>query len=105
VTSAIYKAGWNKCNSRDGTLFRQHVASKFLKTPETRTTLTINQPNTQQTSPLPRAKVSKIPPPLPPHLVLSIWKKVVEKINRENKQKKKSFTQVTKVRANSLLKL
>jgi len=41
-----------------------------------------------------------------PHLILKIHKKVVEKINKEKKQtERKSFAQVTKVDATSLLKL
>jgi len=51
-----------------------------------------------------RAKVSKIPPPLPPQLAPEIHKKALEKIHKNNKEKK-TFAQAMKANAAGLLKL
>jgi len=83
--SAIYNSKWDRSLTNSNVSFRDHVSAQFNsghKKPRTNTPA-----NPLQINP-PHAKVSKIPPPIPPRLPANIHKKALDKINKHNSAQK-----------------
>jgi len=84
--------------------FREKIMAQF-KVP------TLPKANQATNSSLPRAKVSKVPPPLPLRLAPKAQKRALDRLEKRNNKKKgsnsspKSFAQATKSGAIDLLKI
>jgi len=83
---AIYESKWDLLHTQDNISFHDRVSAQFKgkqsNTPQSK--LTNQQPPVAP----PMAKVSRIPPPLPPRLPINIRKKVLEKITKDNAARK-----------------
>ena len=102
LISAIYEAQWDKLLTYNNISFREHVASQFNK--PTKLTCTVNPYAPKNAG----AKISRIPPPIPPRLSPEALKKAKDKHQAKKlggQPVKKSFAQATKGNENNLLKL
>jgi len=99
---AIYKVQWDKLHITNNISFREHVASQFNKAPKA------THPKNPRVPLNTSAKISKVPPPIPPCLSPEALKKAKDK-HRDKKLNnhpvRKSFMQVAKGNKSNLLKL
>jgi len=80
---AIYQSKWDHLLTSDNIPLRVHVSAQF-KGKHNNIAQSKTNSNQSRTE-TPNARVSKVPPPIPPHLPANIRKRVVDEINEHNK--------------------
>ena len=89
--SAVYQSKWDRLFTSDNITFREQVSAQFKgpnKSIPSQPTSTNESSHNQ-----PRARVAKVPPPIPPHPSAKTRKKWDEERNKETQSKtpKKSY--------------